>query len=100
MKSRAEQGRRMVTTKKRRGKRSAPTLPAGQSGAMDWKYVEADALNPSILACLRRRDAGYPAPPAQSRTCGFPASGSSVVLAFARAMKIMQTPRGVRRPSR
>jgi len=30
---------------------------------------------------LRRKDAGYPAPPAQSRTCGFPASGSSVVLA-------------------
>jgi hypothetical protein len=30
--------------------------------------------------CLRRRDAGYPAPPAQPRTCSFPASGSSVVL--------------------
>ena len=24
----------------------------------------------------RGRDAGYPAPPAQIRTCGFPASGS------------------------
>ena len=32
---------------------------------------------------LRRRDSGYPEPPPQSRTCGFPASGSSVVLAFA-----------------
>ena len=31
----------------------------------------------------RGRNAGYPAPPAQTRTCGFPASGSSVVLAFA-----------------
>ncbi|MFT7532301.1 MAG: hypothetical protein ACI9FD_003329 [Gammaproteobacteria bacterium] len=30
----------------------------------------------------RSRNAGYPAPPAQSRTCGFPASGSSVALAF------------------
>jgi len=30
---------------------------------------------------LRGRNAGYPAPPAQTRTCGFPASGSSVVLA-------------------
>ena len=51
MKSRAGQGRRMVTTKKRRGKITAPTLPAGESGGMDWKYVEADALNPSIR-CL------------------------------------------------
>ena len=29
------------------------------------------------------RNAGYPAPPARTRTCSFPASGSSVVLAFA-----------------
>jgi len=34
----------------------------------------------------RGRNAGYPAPPAQTRTCGFPASGSSVLLAFARAL--------------
>jgi len=31
----------------------------------------------------RSRNAGYPAPPAQTRTCGIPASGSSVILAFA-----------------
>jgi len=31
----------------------------------------------------RGRNARYRAPPAQTRTCGFPASGSSVVLAFA-----------------
>jgi hypothetical protein len=31
----------------------------------------------------RGRDTGYPAPPTQSRTCGFPASGSSVVLVSA-----------------
>ena len=31
------------------------------------------------------RNAGYPAPPARTRTCSFPASGSSVVLAFAQA---------------
>jgi CRISPR-associated protein Cmr1 len=33
----------------------------------------------------RSRNAGYPAPPAQTRTCGFPASGSSVVLASRKA---------------
>src|SRR4029453_19093324 len=32
---------------------------------------------------LYGRNAGYPAPPVQSRTCSFPASGSSVVLASA-----------------
>ena len=37
---------------------------------------------------LSRRDAGYPAPPAQSRTCSFPASGSSVVLTFARTFTV------------
>jgi hypothetical protein len=31
----------------------------------------------------RGRSARYPAPPAQTRTCSIPASGSSVVLAFA-----------------
>ena len=34
------------------------------------------------------RNAGYPAPPAQSRTCGFPASGSLVALAFARIFTV------------
>jgi hypothetical protein len=37
---------------------------------------------------LRRRDAGYPAPPPQTRTCSFSASGSSVVLTFARTVTV------------
>jgi hypothetical protein len=41
---------------------------------------------------LRRRDSGYPEPPPQTRTCSIPASGSSVVLAFARARSFKQTP--------
>ena len=40
----------------------------------------------------RGRNAGYPAPHAQTRTCGFPASGSSVVLAFAQGISIMKIP--------
>jgi hypothetical protein len=44
------------------------------------------------------RSAGYPAPPAQTRTCGFPASGSSVVLAFAQDKTIMRTPSGTTPP--
>ena len=36
----------------------------------------------------RGRNACYQAPPAQSRTCSFPASGSSVVLAFVRAIAL------------
>src|SRR5713101_7182322 len=35
------------------------------------------------LRHLYGRNAGYPAPPVQTRTCSFPASGSSVVLASA-----------------
>jgi hypothetical protein len=44
-----------------------------------------------VLRCereLRRRDSGYPEPPPQSRTCGFPASGSSVARAFARTVTV------------
>ena len=40
------------------------------------------------IAEIRRRDSGYPEPPPQSRTCGFPASGSSVVLTFARTFTV------------
>ena len=36
----------------------------------------------------RGRNAGYPAPPAQTPASGFPAPGSSVVLAFARAITL------------
>jgi hypothetical protein len=39
------------------------------------------------------RNAGYPAPPARTRTCSFPASGSSVVLAFAQAIGLIAIPR-------
>ncbi len=46
----------------------------------------------------RGRDAGYPAPPAQTRTCGFPASGSSVILAFAQDKSIKLAPFGVSPP--
>ena len=35
------------------------------------------------LKNLYGRHAGYPAPPVQTRTCSFPASGASVVLASA-----------------
>ena len=35
---------------------------------------------------LRGRDAGYPAPPAQTPACSFPAPGSSVALASALQM--------------
>ena len=34
------------------------------------------------------RDAGHPAPVAQSRICSFPASGSSAVLALARPFTV------------
>ncbi len=45
--------------------------------------IVASLGTPFICLYLHGRDAGYPTPPAQSRTCSFPASGSSVVLAFA-----------------
>src|SRR5918999_3255720 len=41
---------------------------------------------------LRGRDAGYPAPPAQTRTCSIPASGSSVALASAQAKTVTGPP--------
>ena len=52
--------------------------------------VVSKHLNLNILSyfSFRGRNAGYPAPPAQSRTCGFPASGSSVALAFARIFTV------------
>src|SRR5262249_11474454 len=49
----------------------------------------ARCAGPALLAAggpasqFYGRNAGYPAPPVQSRTCSFPASGSSVVLASA-----------------
>jgi len=42
---------------------------------------------------LRGRDAGYPAPPAQTPACSFPAPGSSVVLtSVMQGMAVQQTP--------
>ena len=38
---------------------------------------------PSFLGAIDGRDAGYPAPPVRTRTCSFPAFGSSDVLASA-----------------
>ena len=37
------------------------------------------------------RNAGYPAPPMQSRTCSFPASGSSVALASAQGRTVVSS---------
>ena len=45
----------------------------------------AIAFSCFIIVMSRGRSAGHPTPPTQSRTCGFPASGSSVVLASASA---------------
>ena len=41
-----------------------------------------------ITRCSRGRNSCHQEPPAQTRTCGFPASGSSVVLAFARIFTV------------
>jgi hypothetical protein len=41
-----------------------------------------------LFVTSRGRNASHPAPPAQSRTCGFPASGSSVRLASARTFTV------------
>ena len=45
-------------------------------------------IRQAFPGAIRGRDTGYPVPPAQTRTCGFPASGSSVVLAFARIFTV------------
>jgi hypothetical protein len=56
-----------------------------------------ETCTPSHHAGLSRhtlygRNAGYAAPPVQSRTCRFPASGASVVLASAvQSVTIMHT---------
>jgi hypothetical protein len=72
-------------------KRSVPILQTKtQMGTPDRRHdrsgpSRAGFAHPTadlFLLALCRRDAGYPAPPAQSRTCSFPASGSSVVLAY------------------
>jgi hypothetical protein len=48
---------------------------------------------------LYGRNVSYPAPPVQSRTCSFPASGSSVVLASAvQSRAVRQIPSDVKPP--
>ncbi len=42
----------------------------------------------SIVQHIRGRDARYRAPPALPRTCSFPASGSSVILASAQTFTV------------
>lgn len=49
--------------------------------AIDPSHVNYDKL--LDRGASRRRNRAYARPPAQTRTCGFPASASSVVLAFA-----------------
>ncbi len=57
-----------------------------------WISTDRD-LHPARCAELSSarshgRNAGHPAPPAQTRTCGFPASGSSVELASVRTFTV------------
>lgn len=58
-------------------------------------FVERMGLLPAIKSASYGRNASYPAPPARTRTCSFPASGSSVVLAFASNKIITQIPYAV-----
>jgi len=48
-------------------------LTSGNEHSQEVKLISKNSL--------RRRDSGCPEPPPQTRTCSFPASGSSVVLA-------------------
>ncbi|WP_295389183.1 hypothetical protein, partial [uncultured Thiodictyon sp.] len=70
-----------------------PWTPNGETTALGplWQRLtpSGEPLSSGMgEVFLSRRDAGYPAPPAQSRTCSFPASGSSVVLTFARTFTV------------
>jgi hypothetical protein len=58
-------------------------------------FVQHLGLHSAFPAISYGRNASYPAPPAQTRTCSFPASGSSVVLAFASNKIITQIPYAV-----
>ena len=46
----------------------------------------------TVAMCRRRRNAGYPAPPAQIPASGFPAPGSSVILTRAEEQAFTQAP--------
>ena len=60
------------------------TCNYGQGVRTPCRHLEA------CRALSRGRNACYQASPVQTRTCGFLASGSSVVLAFAKDFRIMQ----------
>ena len=70
---------------------SLPSKSSATGATLDtggWLTLSRQGLSPckmhqASLGARRGRNAGYPTPPTQSRTCGFPASGSSVVLASA-----------------
>jgi hypothetical protein len=62
-----------------------------------WLALTRQGLSPckirqAFLGAIRGRDASYPAPPAQTRTCSIPASGSSVALASAQAKPVTGPP--------
>ena len=71
-------------------KREIPDIFSPQAIELFVIDLKGRYLNGVKGSCSR--NAGYPAPPAQTRTCGFPASGSSVVLAFAQSKTIMRPP--------
>ena len=67
---------------------AGPTLDTGGRLTLTRRGLSPRKRRRALLGAISRRDAGYPAPPAQSRTCSFPASGSSVVLTFARTFTV------------
>ncbi len=91
------------------GRRQHERLESGLREWIEWRSANASRQNTgnkfwsgsykvskvaTSPTSSRRRgmDIGYPAPPAQTRTCGFPASGSSVALAFAQEMVVFNHP--------
>jgi hypothetical protein len=84
-----------VLTDPFRNHRSASSARLNKGGglALTPRGLSPRQKRQASLDALRGRDAGYPAPPAQTRTCSIPASGSSVVLASAMQRKrLKQTP--------
>jgi len=59
------------------------TLGTGGWLALTRQGLASCKKRQASLGARRGRDAGYPTPPAQIPACGFPAPGSSVVLASA-----------------
>jgi hypothetical protein len=63
-------------------RRVAPRSMIAQARSGRAQFLSDDSPQ-SGMGVLRGRDGGHPPPPAQTRTCSFSASGSSVVLASA-----------------